>query len=80
MAKRADDDPPGSGWDQAEMRMRLAEIAEAVAVTEDQLADTFARLAQAQPRQAARLRAQSVLARLYAKVERNRAGRFRAHP
>jgi hypothetical protein len=55
-------------------------LADAVAVTEDRLADTLDRIAQTRPLRAALLHAQATRARQYAIVERDRATQYRTPP
>jgi len=55
------------------LRQRLADVAAAIACTEDQVAETMERMALVLPFDAARLRAHAVRARQYATMERDRA-------
>lgn len=59
--------------DGAELRQRLAAVADAIACTEDQVAETMERMAIVMPESAARLRAQAAQAREFATLERSRA-------
>lgn len=71
------DDPQIPCFNQAAIRRHLAELCEAVATTEDEVAATFGHLAETRPRDAARLRARAAMATQYARLERNRAARYR---
>jgi hypothetical protein len=62
--------------DPAEQRRRLAELAAAIAGTEDRVADTLERMAVTRPHEAAGLKARATQARQNAAVERNRATMF----
>lgn len=62
--------------DGARLRRHLAEVATAIACTEDHVADTLERMALALPEDAARLLAHAAQARRYAVVDRGRAGKF----
>jgi hypothetical protein len=60
-------------FDPEVMRRQLAELAAAIAGTEDRVADTFERLALTHPHEASGLLARAAQARQYAMLERNRA-------
>jgi hypothetical protein len=60
-------------FDPGLMRRQLAELAVAIAGTEDRVADTFERLALTHPHEASGLLARAAQARQYAMLERNRA-------
>jgi hypothetical protein len=69
-----DDHNLGSArFDPQLMRRHLAELAAAIAGTEDRVADTFERLAMTRPTDASGLLARAARARQYAMLERNRA-------
>lgn len=59
--------------DGALLRRRLADVAAAIARTEDQVAETFERMALALPEDARRLQANAEQARRFATLERDRA-------
>jgi hypothetical protein len=71
-------DLPRSSFDPAAIRAHLADVADAVAVTEDRLADTYEPLARTRPAHAERLYARAARARQYAMVERDRAAGYRS--
>jgi hypothetical protein len=62
--------------DPADQRRRLAELATAIAGTEDRVADTLERMAVTRPHEAAGLKARATQARQNAAAERNRATMF----
>ena len=62
--------------DGARLRQCLAEVATAIACTEDQVAETLERMALVLPGEAARLRAHATQARRYATLERSRAAKY----
>jgi len=62
--------------DPAEQRQRLADLAAAIAMTEDAIADTLERMALARPYDATGLRARAIQARENAVLGRNRAAAF----
>ena len=62
--------------DGARLRQHFAEVATAIACTEDQVAETLERMALALPEDSARLRANAAQARRYATLGRGRAARF----
>jgi hypothetical protein len=62
--------------DGARLRQRLADVAVAIACTEDQVAETLDRMALVLPECAAGLRARAAKARQNATQERGRAARF----
>jgi hypothetical protein len=62
--------------DGAGLRQRLAEVAAAIATSEEQVAETLERLALVMPANAARLRARAAQARQNARQERSRAAKF----
>jgi hypothetical protein len=66
--------------DTARLRQRLAEVAAAVAWTEECIADTYDRLALTRPQHADRLHAQAAHARRYAVAEREQAEVFGMPP
>ena len=59
--------------DGALLRRRLADVAAAIARTEDQVAETLERMALALPEDARRLQANAEQARRFATLERDRA-------
>ena len=59
--------------DGAVLRRRLADVAASIAYTEDQVAETFERMALASPEDATRLQEQAERARRFATLERDRA-------
>ena len=65
-----------SQFDPALARRRLAELAVAIAGTEDRVADTFERMALTRPLDASGLLARAAQARQCAMLERNRAVTF----
>ena len=66
----------GARIDPAEQRRRLADLAAAIATTEDGVADTLERMALVRPHDASGLRARAAQAREHAAVERDRAAAF----
>ena len=77
MSGHYDQNQPGRARiDPAALRQRLADVATAIAGTEDRVADTLERMAVARPDAAAGLRARAAQARQNAAVERNRATMF----
>jgi hypothetical protein len=62
-----------SRFDPELIRRQLADLAAAIAGTEDRVADTFERLALTRPYDASGLLARAAQARQYAMLERNRA-------
>jgi hypothetical protein len=62
--------------DEAELRQRLADVAVAIACTEDRVAETLERMALVLPGNAVRLRARAAQARQNATQGRSRAVRF----
>ena len=61
------------GLDGALLRRRLADVAAAIACTEEQVAETLERMALALPEDAIRLQAHAARARRFATLERDRA-------
>jgi hypothetical protein len=66
--------------DTARLRQRLAEVAAAVAWTEECVAATYDRLALTRPQHADRLHVQAAHARRYAQAEREQAVAFSTPP
>jgi hypothetical protein len=62
--------------DGAGLRKRLAEVANSIANTEDQVAETLERMAVGMPEESARLRARAARARHIAGAERGWAAKF----
>jgi hypothetical protein len=60
------------------LRQRLADVAVAIACTEDKVAETMERMVWVLPEDAAILRARAAQAREYAAMERGRAARYSA--
>jgi len=80
VTSHADPGPGRRRVDLVAIRNHLADVADAVAVTEDRLADTLDRIAQTQPARAALLHTRATRARQYAIVERDRAAQYRMPP
>jgi len=69
-----DHNPPSNArFDPTALRQRLADVATAIAGTEDRVAETLERMAVARPDDAAGLKARAVQARQHAAMERSRA-------
>lgn len=68
-----------SRFDPKLTRRRLADLAAAIAGTEDRVADTFERMALTRPHNASGLLARAARARQCAMLERDRAAAFSLH-
>ncbi len=74
--QRTEHHPDRPRSDGARLRQHLAEVAIAIACTEEQIAETLERMALVLPQNAARLRARAAQAQRYATLERGRAAKF----